>query len=338
MRRYGVNGLLISDPLNITYLTGFRHAEGYLLITQDCQLIYFTNFIYEYEACQYKVWNVKISRGNIFELIAYQANRYGLTCIGFEAKHLPFLEQVKLKEYFSDYAIDFLQTVDLLEGIRAVKSRQEIDYIEKALSVSMQAFEFVKEIYDASMSEQVLASEVEKFLVQQADRELAFPVIVACGKNSAFPHHIPGRDRLRNKSFLIDLGARHYGYCADLTRVFFWDKMPLLFRKVYDIARRAQELSIKKIKPGVMAKDVDKVARAFIEEKGFGKYFGHGLGHGIGLAVHEAPFLNAHSETILKAGMVVTVEPAIYLNGKFGVRIEDVVAVTENGRRILSCI
>ncbi|MEI8350377.1 MAG: Xaa-Pro peptidase family protein [Candidatus Omnitrophota bacterium] len=336
MRKYGLNGLLISNPLNITYLTGFRQAEGYLLITQDARLIYFTNFIYEYEARKHKIWTTKVSRGNMFKLIAQETNRCGLTCVGFEAKHLPFLEEAKIKEYLSDFAIDLVQTIDIVEGIRVVKNRQEIACIQKSVAVSLQAFEFVKEIYDQSTSEKILASEIEKFLTVQGDGQVAFPTIVACGKNSALAHHIPGADRLNSKCFLIDLGARYCGYCADLTRVFFWDKMPLLFRRVYDVVRKAQELSIQKIKDGVRARDVDKIARTFIDKKGFGKYFGHGLGHGIGLEVHEAPFLNAHSETILKDGMVVTVEPAIYLDGKFGVRIEDVVLVTKNGRKVLS--
>ncbi|MBN3040646.1 MAG: M24 family metallopeptidase, partial [Candidatus Omnitrophica bacterium] len=129
---------------------------------------------------------------------------------------------------------------------------------------------------------------------------------------------------------------KHSGYCADLTRVFFSGKMPILFKKVLDTVKKAQELAINKIKPGVKARDIDNAARNHIEKKGWGKYFGHGLGHGVGLSVHEPPFIGPNSNQILREGMVITIEPAIYLTGKFGIRIEDMVLVKKNKPEVLS--
>ena len=207
------------------------------------------------------------------------------------------------------------------------KSLSEIASLRKSASISKQAFEFAGEIYEAAMTEKDLGIEVERFLRLKGDNQLAFSPIVACGANSAFPHHQPGHDKIGRKSFLIDLGSKYCGYCADLTRVYFEGKMSLLFRKIYDVVRKAQELGIRKIRDGASAFEVDKAARSYIEKCGWGKYFGHGLGHGVGLAVHEPPFLSSKSREILKENMVVTVEPAVYLPGKFGVRVEDMVLV-----------
>jgi len=186
------------------------------------------------------------------------------------------------------------------------------------------------------MSEKDLRIEIERFLRLKGDIDLAFPTIVASGKNTAFPHHQSSNKKLSNEILLIDLGSKYYGYCADLTRLFFWGKIPILLRKIYDTVRKAQEIGIKKIKDGVKASAVDKAAREIIDKKGWSKYFGHGLGHGVGLCVHEPPMIGPNCNRILKEGMVVTIEPAIYLSNKFGVRLEDMVLVRKKKGEILS--
>jgi Xaa-Pro aminopeptidase len=331
-----LDGLLISSSINITYLTGFREAEGYLLVSRNAQPVYFTNFLYKYEAKKLNNCEVRISTGDIFKLIAETTQKLALKKIGFEAKNLPFLEYRKIKDFLSKYNIDFLKTIDIIESLRKIKTPQEIACIRKSIAITLQALQFTQEIASEKFTEKGLSIEIEKFLRLKGDNQIAFPIIVASGKNSAFAHHICSQAKLNHKFFLIDLGAKYYGYCADLTRVFFWGKMPFLFRKIYDIVLKAKDLGIKSIKDGVAAKKVDLAAREYIEKSGFAKYFGHGLGHGVGLAVHEAPFINSKNEEILKEGMVITVEPAIYLNGKFGVRLEDMVLVKSNKGEILS--
>jgi len=331
------DAILISHPINVTYLTGFRKAEGYLLVSRNTTPVYFTNFLYQYEAQKLKNCRVLISNGNIFELIKNEIIRLHLKNVSFEAKHLPYLEYEKFSNDLAVAGINFLKTIDFVESVRAIKAASEISLIKKSVKISQEAFEFASEIYSSKMSEKDLSTELEKFLKMQGDGELAFHPIVAYGRNSAVPHHIPQATRLDKNFFLIDLGSKCYGYCADLTRVFFWGKMPPLFKKIYRLVLRAQELSISKIKDGVKAKEVDLAAREFLHKHGLGKFFGHGLGHGIGLAVHESPFLNSKNEEVLKEGMVVTVEPAVYLNGKFGIRIEDMVLVGKNKGEILSC-
>ena len=229
-----------------------------------------------------------------------------------------------------------METKDFVENIAMVKSFKEISLIKKSIQISKEAFEFINEIIDGEMSEKDLCIEVEKFLRLKGDNEIAFSSIIASGRNTVYPHYSPSDDKIAKNSLLIDLGAKYYGYCSDLTRMFFRGKMLPLFKRIYDTVRKAQELSIKEIKEGVTASEIDKIARDYIDKKGWGKYFGHGLGHGIGLSVHEPPYLNPHSNEILKEGMVITIEPAIYYKNIFGVRIEDMVLVKQKKGELLS--
>lgn len=334
----GLDALLISDPSNIDFLTGFKQTNGYLLITASEELFCFTNFLYDSAARKKSDWKIITSNfsNNIFNLIANESLRLKLKRIGFEGKHIPYLEKKVIEELLREEKIDFIKTEDLIEKIRLIKNPKEISWIKKAIQIGKDAFDYIKEINNENMSEKTLCIEIEKFLRLKGDNEIAFNTIVAAGKNTAFPHHLPSKDKLTGKFFLIDLGARHYGYCSDLTRLFSWDKMPSLFRKIYDIIRVAQDLSFKKICDGMPAAMVDKAARQYIDKKGWGKYFGHGVGHGIGFSVHEPPILSPKSKEILKEGMVVTVEPAIYINNQFGIRLEDMVLVKRKKGEVLS--
>jgi Xaa-Pro aminopeptidase len=331
-----LDAILISCPANITYLTGFREADGYLLLGRGAKPIYFTNFLYQYEAQRIKEFSLCVVNSNIFQAIAKTINKLHLKRVGFEAQYLPFLEYRKIRDEIITESINFIRTFGLVESLRLIKDKKEISHIKNAVKITIEALSFAREIISAKMSEIELTVELDKFLRLKGDSQSAFAVIVASGKNSAFAHHLSGVAQLNKNFVLIDLGARYYGYCADLTRVLFWGKIPLSFQKIYDIVRKAQELCIKKIKDGISAKEVDRVAREYITQHGFGKYFGHGTGHGIGVSVHEAPAISSTSEQILKEGMVITVEPAIYLNGKFGIRLEDMVLVRKNKAEILS--
>jgi len=335
IKKQRLDGLFISNPINITYLTGFREAEGYLLLTRNQKLVYFTHPLYCAEAKKLP-WEVIPRNGNILILIANKIANLKLKKVGFEAKHLPYLEYRKINEHLIAKNIEFKATSDLVLSLRTLKERNEISLIKKSLKVTEKALEFASQIRDESMTEKQMHIEIERYLKLKGDAQIAFSPIVAAGKNSALPHYLCGKDKLNKGLFLVDLGSKYQGYCADLTRVFFWGKMPNLTRKIYDIVRKAQELSIKKIRDGVKANEVDKAARGYIAKKGYAKYFIHGTGHGLGLEVHEPPYLNSKNETKLKEGMVLTVEPGIYLPGKFGIRIEDMVLVKKGNAEVLS--
>ncbi len=338
LKKLNLDAILIADPINIAYLTKFSAVGSYLLLTQDGRLIYFTNFLYKEAAEKINDWELVISsnKHNIFNLTAERIKKLNLSTLGFEAKQLPLLEYKTLNSHLSAAAIDFIETKDLVEEVRMIKDKQEIIQIKKSIQVSKEAFEFAKEIFDPAMSEKDLSIEIERFLSLKGDREIAFPSIVASGKNTVFPHHQSSDKKLSNEILLIDLGSKYYGYCADLTRVFFWSKIPLLLRKIYDTVRKAGDESIKKIRDGVKASQVDAVARKIIDKKGWGKYFGHGLGHGVGLCVHEPPMIGPNCDQVLKEGMVVTIEPAIYFKNKFGVRLEEMVLVKKSKGEVLS--
>ncbi|MDD4955858.1 MAG: Xaa-Pro peptidase family protein [Candidatus Omnitrophica bacterium] len=337
LKALSLDALVLSNRINISYLTGFREADGYLLLTCEGELIYFTNFIYEYEAKDFGAWKVVMASGNIFKKLSDTARSLHFRRIGFESKNIPYLEYSKIKQYFLANHIELCETVDFVERIRVIKEPQEVALIRKATKITEEALEFSLEIRDRLTTEKQLNIEIERFLRIKGGGTVAFPAIVAYGANSALPHHVPKEGRkLYENYYLIDLGAKYYEYCADLTRVFTWGKITPFFRRIYDIVKKAQDLSIKKIKDGVKVKDVDNAARSFIEKKGYGQFFGHGLGHGVGLEVHELPYVSSRSEEVLKEGMVITVEPAIYLKGKFGIRIEDMVLVGKNKGEVLS--
>ncbi|UCG35537.1 MAG: aminopeptidase P family protein [Candidatus Omnitrophota bacterium] len=335
IKKEHLDGLLLSNPVNITYLTGFREAQGYLLLTCNQKLVYFTHPLYCAEARRLP-WEVVPRNGNILILIAKKISNLKLKKIGFESKHLPYLEYRKINEHLLAKNIEFKVTSDLVARLRTIKERGEIALIKKSLKITQEALEFTSQIHDKSMTEKQMRIEIEKFLKLKGDNEIAFGPIVAAGKNSALPHYLCGNKRLNKGLVLVDLGSKYQGYCADLTRVFFWGKMPNLMRKIYDIVRKAQELSIKKIRAGAKANEIDRAARNYIAKKGFAKYFIHNTGHGLGLEVHEPPYLNSKNETRLKEGMVLTVEPGIYLPGKFGIRIEDMVLVKKGNAEVLS--
>lgn len=337
LKKIGYDAFLISSPVNIQYLSNFRIAEGYLIITADAELIYFTNFLYEEEAKKINIWKLITSNGkNIFYCIVEQIKKRGFKKVGFEAKNLAFLEYKKIKELLNETKTKFIPNIDLVEKIRSIKSNEEIKNIKKAIAISQEAFEFVFTIYQDNMSEKDLSIEIEKFLKIKGDNSIAFSPIVAYDKNTAYPHYLPKDATGAKKSILIDLGAKYLNYCADLTRIFLKDKINNFYKKIFKIVKDAQEYAILKIRDGIRANEVDKAARNFIEKKGYGKYFGHGLGHGVGLQVHELPYLNPYNKEPLKEGMVLTIEPAIYLAGRFGIRLEDIVLVKSKNAEILS--
>ncbi|MDD3296642.1 MAG: Xaa-Pro peptidase family protein [Candidatus Omnitrophica bacterium] len=337
LTRAKCDGLLITNPLNIAYLTGFTKSQGYLIITREGRKIYFTNPIYKDIAKSFKGWEVIVKNpgSNILGLVAKIIKRMRFTNLGFEEKNISYANYRFLREAFSQTNIELKATGNLVEILRMVKTPKELRFIRKSAQITKEALCFIEETFHPALREKDLSLNIDRFLRQKGDNETAFSTIVAAGSNTAFAHHIPTELKIGSNFFLTDLGSKYYGYCADLTRVFFWGKMPLLFKKIYATVQKAQELSLKKIKEGVKASDIDKAARNFIERKGWGKNFTHGLGHGVGLEVHELPSLSPKSDIILKKGMVVTVEPAIYIKGKFGVRLEKMVLVKENSQEVL---
>jgi len=243
-----------------------------------------------------------------------------------------------LQEKLRGKGLELVPLKGPVEGLRRRKDEDEIAKIREAVALTDRAFEHILSFIRPGLSEREIAWELEKFLRENGSDGLAFPSIVAAGPNSALPHATPTDYRLKEGELvLFDLGGRYEGYCADMTRVIVLGEPTARQCEVYEIVLRAQEAALAGIKPGMGGVEADALAREVIKEAGYSDYFGHGLGHGVGLAVHEGPRLSYLAEDdVLEPGMVVTVEPGIYLPGEFGIRIEDLCVVRDHGLEVLT--
>lgn len=332
-----LDGLIVSSAANISYLTGFLSRDSYLLLSRR-ENTYFTDLRYTEETKKKlkEGFSLYESNGSVFEAIAGTCLKLKLKRIGFEERNLACAEYKKIKENLNKSA-KFIPTHSLIENLRQIKTPEEVKKIKKALRITAQALSFIEKIAFSGKSELELSAEIERFIKYKGAGGTAFSTIVASGANSSFPHHLTSTKKINPRQpLLIDLGADFSGYKSDLTRVLFSGRINPLVRKIYNIVLRAQDEAIKKVKPGVKIAEIDASARQYIAKRGYSGFFTHNLGHGVGLQVHEEPHISANEESILKPGMVFTLEPAIYLPGRFGIRIEDMILVTKKGCEVLS--
>ena len=332
-----LDGLIVSSSANITYLTKYQSRDSYFIISaKGCMYITDSRYTEEAKARLDKKIIVHKSNGSVFKTIARISLELGLKRIGFEARYLPFAEHKRIEEYLDKQA-RLIHTHSIIEKLREVKDEDEIKKIKMAVQITAKALKFIGEFIAPGQKEIEVVAELERFIRYHGSSKGAFDIIVASGPNSCYPHHIPGQRRLKNaEPVLIDIGVDYQGYKSDLTRVYFLGKITAYAREVYDIVLDAQQRAIKSIKPGVSIGQIDAAARDYIAKKGYASHFGHNLGHGIGLEVHEEPHISPKEPNVLLPGMVFTIEPAIYLTQKFGIRIEDVVLVTEGKGKVLS--
>jgi Xaa-Pro aminopeptidase len=225
----------------------------------------------------------------------------------------------------------------VVEQMRLIKEPAEVDCIREAIRCAAQALKMLRDIIEPGMSENEVAAEME-YLVRRAGADYPpFPAIIAVGENASLCHYRPRDKKLAHKCVvLVDWGAQVKGYCSDITRMIYLNGLDSYFERLHEIVLQAQQSALERIRPGVTLGQIDCAARNAIKRKGYGDYFGHGLGHGVGLQVHEAPPLHPRSKVVVQPGMVFTVEPGIYIPGRGGVRIEDMVLVTENGCEVLT--
>jgi len=337
LKQRRLDGLLVSLPANISYLTEFLSRDSYLLVSEK-ENIYFTDSRYTEEAGASLSGNIKLKQcsGSVFKQIAETSLGLGLKKLGFEERNLAYAEFIKIKEY-ANGRLELIPAHSIVEDKRQVKDPREIQKLKQATQITAMAFEHIKKFLVPGIKEIEVAAEFERFIRYHGCAASAFDIIVASGPNSSQPHHLSGQRILKdNEPVLIDLGVDYQGYKSDLTRVLFLGKITVLVRKVYDIVLKAQELAIKRVRSGAEMAAIDKVAREYIASKGYGKYFTHNLGHGLGLEVHEDPRISGNEASAVRPGMVFTIEPGIYLPGKFGIRIEDMILVTSKGCEVLS--
>lgn len=335
MDREGLHGFLVTDEADVRYLSGFTGGDTILLITARQKLL-LTGFPYVEEARQTAAgWRVITRRSELMEHAGMLARRLPIRRLGIAGEHLTVHQMKQLRKASCGLIV---KPVHGLAGeLRLCKSAWEVRQIEGALRIQEDCFRQACRKIVPGMHEYELAAELRYRIVKAGAEDQAFPIICQFGAGSSLPHGRPTSRRLRSDSLiLVDWGARLNGYHSDLTRSFFIGSIPRSLREIHGVVARAQALAKACVAPGVPFATVDEAARRFIRNSGYGKYFGHSTGHGLGLRIHEPPALSRCGKGVLKSGMVVTIEPGIYLPGKGGVRIEDDVLVTEKGHRVLS--
>jgi len=339
VKKAEAEALLVTNFTNVTYLTGFTGDDSFLLVHNDGELIisdgrYTTQLE---EECPGLDLSIRPPDVKMIEAAVKVVKSAKIRRLGIEADSMTVGLRDKLAEELPK--VELVPTSGLVERLRQVKDRGEIDRIREAVRVAEKAFAVVRATLRPEMTEKFVADELEHQLRLFGARSSGFPSIVAMGPRAALPHAVPGERPIGDSDLLlIDWGADKALYKSDLTRVLATGKISPKFERIYRVVYEAQTRAIAAIRPGAKAKDVDAVARGVIADAGFGRRFGHGLGHGLGLDVHEAPRLGVKSDAVLKAGMVVTVEPGIYLPGWGGVRIEDDVLVTRDGHEVLTTV
>jgi len=330
-----LDAFLVTKDINIRYLVDFPASESWLLVFPK-KIFYLTDFRYVLEAKEglksVTVHRYKKSFGDSILSLAFSSR---VRRIGFDSRHLSLASYQKLQKIFKE-RIKLIDTPGIIENQREIKSQHEIKQIRKALKLNLEAYGFLKSVIKPGVSERQVLRRLEAF-VKSRNAEFSFPPIIASGPNSCYPHaHVTDRKIRNNEPVLVDMGMDTGGFKSDLTRIFFLGKIARPVAKVSQFVKAAQEKAIQKIKPGVRASAIDYQARNYLSKRGLGKFFGHSLGHGVGLEIHEGPSISEKSPVVLKEGMVFTVEPAVYLPGKFGIRIEDMVLVTKTGCQVLS--
>ncbi|MBU1727044.1 MAG: Xaa-Pro peptidase family protein [Candidatus Omnitrophica bacterium] len=332
-----LDGLIITDPYNITYLTKYLSRDSFLLISKK-GTVFFTDFRYLEEAKQKLKSEASIQKidGPIYSIIARTCFELKLKRIGFEENNLSFYGYQELSGSLRKIA-RLEPASGLIEELRLTKDKEELLKIKRAVKINVAALKFIRKHIRPGKTELAIAAELERFIRYQGALKTAFDIIVASGPNSCYPHHFPTQRKIKNNEpVLIDIGVEFEGYKSDLTRVYFSGRITVLAQEILGIVLKAQSYAIKQVKPGIKASEVDKAGREVIVNSGFGARFGHSLGHGVGLEIHEAPKISPRADILLKPGMIFTVEPAIYIPGKFGVRVEDMVLVTRDGCKVLS--
>jgi len=339
----GLDALLVSQPENRRYLSGFTGSSGWLLIS-DNRAILATDFRYVEQAKEetpdFEITQIKGALDSWLPELAFDLKWHKL---GFEANFVSYHSYHRLSETIKSKQVnlELVPTTDLIEHLRSIKEPQELALIIKAVELTDAAFEQAKSLIHPGITEREAAWEIEKYLRQYGSEGIPFEIIVASGPNSALPHAKPTeRIICSGEPVLIDMGARISGYCSDFSRTLCLEKdlkaVSCQLSAIYDIVLKAQLAAMEGIKSGMDAAQADRLARAVIEQAGYGDAFGHGLGHGVGLAVHESPTLGPNSSDSLADGMVFTLEPGIYINGWGGVRIEDMVIIEKGRVRVLT--
>jgi len=329
-----LDSFLVTNPINVSYLSGFRGYDALILATSK-RKFFITDSRYIEEAKDtLRGFDVILVKGSTYGTVKTLVSKARLKRIGFESMNLPYEVAARLKGLVRPSR--FVPIKGLIEQFRAIKDEVEVRAIKDSIRLAKIVLNKIAGLTKPGITEKRLSETAALEFIKRGAKA-AFDPIVASGENSSKPHAIASDATIEKNSFtMIDIGCSLNGYNSDMTRMVVSGTVKDKFKKIYNIVRTAQETAIKKIRSGVMARTVDMAARGYIRSRGFGKYFGHSLGHGVGMEAHEDPAVSSLSEGSLRSGMVITVEPAIYIPKFGGARIEDMVLVTDTGCEILT--
>jgi Xaa-Pro aminopeptidase len=340
IRKSDVDAMLVTNPRNVTYLTGFTGEDSYLLIgPRHARLFSDSRFTTQLQdECPDIPAEIRTSRTLMPDFLAAELRKSDLNHLGIESASMVVAVRDLLIEKLKP--MELVSTPGFVEELRQIKDAGEIAELRAAVRQAERGFELMRSLIVPELTEREAAHELEHGMRRFGATRAAFEPIIAVGDRAALPHYRAGLRHFHESNFaLVDWGAvSSGGYHSDLTRLLATSKLPTKLHHIYGVVLKAQEAGIAAIRPGAKCQDVDAAARKVIDQAGYAKYFGHGLGHGIGLDIHEGPRLSPISTDELKPGMTVTVEPGIYLPGIGGVRIEDDILVTRDGFEILSSL
>ncbi|HZK81962.1 MAG TPA: Xaa-Pro peptidase family protein [Humisphaera sp.] len=352
MKALKLDGLLLTHPPDLAYLTNFTGDDSVGLITEK-NFYLVTDFRYQEQAEMEAGWlEISVREGKMAETVAGAIKAAKALRVGFEANFTTFgqidaidraVKEVRKNSGNGDAReVQLVPLENVMSSIRKVKDDHEVDLIRKSIVLAEEAFEAIRPEITVGQTESWIAGQLIAEMRSRGASDASFPVIVASGSNSSLPHYRPGEHEIqvqKDQPLLIDWGAVYRGYCSDLTRTLMIGRVDPKIKLIYKTVLDARDAAIKFLRPGVTTLQADRIARDVIEKAGFGKEFGHGLGHGIGREIHELPRLSKWAaEDELRPGMIVTVEPGIYIPGEGGVRIEDDVLITHSGCEVLSTL
>ena len=326
-----VDSVLITSDINRRYFSGMKSSAGTIIAFRDKAYLIIDFRYIEKARRTVKALEV-IEQKNLIHTISGLMKKHNALNIAIESRTMTVSTLAHLKSQLSSF--NFIDTDMLsneIESLRAVKDETEIECIKKAQSIAETAFEKILKFIRPDVTERQVALELNRIMFEEGAEDISFDTIVLSGKNTSMPHGVPSDKKIQNGEFvLMDFGAVYNGYHSDMTRTICVGEPSPEMRKVYDIVLKAQLSALDYAKAGITGTQLDKIARDIISEEGYGNCFGHALGHSVGLEIHESPNASPASKTILRVGNIITIEPGIYIEGKFGVRIEDFVILNEN--------
>lgn len=334
MAQEGLDGLVITDHTDQFYILGFHFSAGEaVFLVYGGRLVCFARELYVHPLKEKYPFidAVGADKGAAARAIEL-AGRLGLKRVGFDAGKENYMTGSLFK------AAGFVEADSFISRLRKVKDEHEAALLRDSCRIACQTYLYIRPLLQTGVTEFEVAAEIEKFMRMKGASSTSFDTIVAFGENGANPHHVTSRRALKeNDAVLMDFGCVYEGYCSDITRSWWHgSEEPEEYTKIWNLVDKARRTGIAAQAPGVAAQKVDAAARAVITDAGYGAYFTHRLGHGVGLEIHEEPCNDQTTRAVLKKGNVVTVEPGIYLPGKFGVRLEDTTLITETGAEILT--